>query len=199
VSLSFSSDEWVREAGPGSLPSLGDRYNIVVDPARIAYSVMTGVGFLGAGTIIQRRNRVQGLTTAAGIWSIAALGLAAGFGMYVMSLIAGLLLLVTLLVLGWVRAKLPSVHTVGVKVRAQDRPDCIERFEALLREHGMSVSFVRFTRSSRSAPRAADTTTPTAGRGVILDARVKYFREQHLVALRRSLMNGEEFRLLKLM
>src|SRR5688500_19181497 len=80
VSLSFSSDEWVREAGPGALPRVGERYQITVDPARIAYSVMTGVGFLGAGTIIQRRNRVQGLTTAAGIWGIAALGFVAGVG-----------------------------------------------------------------------------------------------------------------------
>ena len=195
VSLSFSSEEWVREAGPGALPQVGERYLISVDPARIAYSVMTGVGFLGAGTIIQRRDRVQGLTTAAGIWSIAALGLAAGFGMYVMSIIAAILLLMTLLVLGWVRSKLPSVHTVVVRVRSADRPDCIERFEDVLREHGMRVSFVRFSRPNR-APARPDS---AAARGVVLDARVKYFREQHLVSLRQVLMNSEEFRLLKLM
>jgi putative Mg2+ transporter-C (MgtC) family protein len=195
VSLSFSSDEWVREAGPGALPGVGERYLISVDPARIAYGVMTGVGFLGAGTIIQRRDRVQGLTTAAGIWSIAALGLAAGFGMYVMSVIAALLLLLTLLVLGWVRSKLPSVHTVGVKVRAEDRPDCVERFEEVLREHGMRVSFVRFARLARSR-KSSEEGVPG---GVVLDARVKYFREEHLVSLRRRLMSAEDFRLLKLM
>src|SRR5438128_1990506 len=56
--------------------------NVNVDPARIAYGVMTGIGFLGAGTIIKSGGSVRGLTTAAGLWCVAAIGLAAGFGMY---------------------------------------------------------------------------------------------------------------------
>ncbi len=192
VSLSISSTDWTRPDGPGSLPELGDRYLVSVDPARIAYGIMTGIGFLGAGSIIQHRNRVQGLTTAAGIWSIAALGLAAGFGMYVLSVAAALLLLVALLVLGWMRARLPSVHTVGVKVRTDDRPDCVERFEALLKDHGMSVTFVRLARPGHRKP-AED-----AANGVTLDARIKYVREDRLARLRRELMSSQEFRLVRL-
>lgn len=56
--------------------------SIRVDPARVAYGVMGGVGFLGAGTIIRYEVGVRGLTTAASLWCTAAVGLAAGFGMY---------------------------------------------------------------------------------------------------------------------
>src|SRR5947207_7854336 len=65
--------------------------NITVDPARIAYSVMTGVGFLGAGIIVQHRGTVRGLTTVAGIWCVASLGLAAGLGLYLLTVFGTLL------------------------------------------------------------------------------------------------------------
>jgi putative Mg2+ transporter-C (MgtC) family protein len=56
------------------------------DPSRIAAQVVTGVGFLGAGAIIQTRGSVHGLTTAASLWVTAALGVSVGVGMFVMSL-----------------------------------------------------------------------------------------------------------------
>lgn len=62
------------------------------DPGRIAAQVITGVGFLGAGAIIQTKGSIRGLTTAAGIWMVAALGLAVGVGLYGVSLVATLLI-----------------------------------------------------------------------------------------------------------
>ncbi len=62
------------------------------DPGRIAAQVVTGVGFLGAGAIIQMKGSVRGLTTAAGIWMTACVGLAVGAGMYLISVIATLLI-----------------------------------------------------------------------------------------------------------
>ncbi len=56
------------------------------DPARIAAQVATGVGFIGAGTMIRFGEVVRGLTTAAGIWMSAALGVAAGAGMYIFAI-----------------------------------------------------------------------------------------------------------------
>ena len=56
------------------------------DPARVAAQVATGVGFIGAGTIIRYGGSVRGLTTATAIWLAASLGMAAGAGMYVLSL-----------------------------------------------------------------------------------------------------------------
>jgi uncharacterized membrane protein YhiD involved in acid resistance len=59
------------------------RDHIVLDPSRVAAQVASGIGFLGAGTIILRRKIVHGLTTAASIWSVAAVGLAVGGGLYI--------------------------------------------------------------------------------------------------------------------
>ncbi len=63
------------------------------DPGRIAAQVVSGIGFLGAGAIIQMKGSVRGLTTAAGIWISACIGLAVGAGMYVISVIATLLII----------------------------------------------------------------------------------------------------------
>ena len=70
------------------------------DPARIAAQVVTGIGFLGAGCIIQAGGRVTGLTTAATIWVVASIGIVAGAGFPVLALIATVMVLVTLAVLG---------------------------------------------------------------------------------------------------
>jgi putative Mg2+ transporter-C (MgtC) family protein len=71
----------------------------LVDPTRIAAQIVTGIGFIGAGTILQYRGQVRGLTTAASLWSVAAIGMAAGAGMWVISLVATALIVVILTVL----------------------------------------------------------------------------------------------------
>jgi putative Mg2+ transporter-C (MgtC) family protein len=68
----------------------------VGDPGRIAAQIVTGVGFLGAGTIIQSRGNVIGLTTAATLWIVAAIGMAIGFGALVEAIGTTLLVLVAL-------------------------------------------------------------------------------------------------------
>lgn len=55
------------------------------DPARIASNIVTGIGFLGAGTILHRADRVEGLTTAAGLWMVAAIGMAVGVEHYILA------------------------------------------------------------------------------------------------------------------
>ena len=67
------------------------------DPARRAAQVITGIGFLGAGAIIQMKGSVRGLTTAAGIWMAAAIGMSVGVGMYVIAVVSTLLILATLI------------------------------------------------------------------------------------------------------
>lgn len=72
---------------------------VTVDSSRIAASVVTGIGFLGGGAILRTGVTVQGLTTAAGLWLVAAIGLSAGAGMYVVSAAATLFGVVALAVL----------------------------------------------------------------------------------------------------
>ena len=71
-----------------------DQMTLRMDPARIAAQVVTGIGFIGAGTIIFQKNGVKGLTTAAGLWVTAAVGMACGVGMYVLAIVSTLLVLI---------------------------------------------------------------------------------------------------------
>ncbi|MDD5436504.1 MAG: MgtC/SapB family protein [Candidatus Omnitrophica bacterium] len=71
---------------------------IAVDPARIAAGVITGIGFLGAGTIMHAKSAVRGLTTAASLWVVAGIGLAVGSGLYYGAFLTTLLTMVTLMI-----------------------------------------------------------------------------------------------------
>ncbi len=71
----------------------------LVDPTRIAAQIVSGIGFIGAGTILQYRGHIRGLTTAASLWSVAAIGTAAGAGLFVTAVVGTVLILVILSIL----------------------------------------------------------------------------------------------------
>ena len=72
-------------------------FGAVADPARVAAGIVAGIGFLGAGAIIRRgEGVVEGLTTAATIWAVAAVGLAAGAGLYLVSAVTTAIILIVL-------------------------------------------------------------------------------------------------------
>lgn len=75
------------------------------DPGRIAAQVVTGIGFLGAGTILHTRGMITGLTSAATIWVVAAIGLTIGAGLFLEALGATLAVMMVLIGLGWVERK----------------------------------------------------------------------------------------------
>nr|MBO2494413.1 methyltransferase [Clostridia bacterium] len=70
-----------------------------LDPARLGAQVISGIGFLGAGTILKDKARVRGLTTAASLWVVACIGLAIGAGLYSVAVVAALLAYITLILL----------------------------------------------------------------------------------------------------
>ena len=78
--------------GLGLIPNFGKP----VDPTRIAAQIVTGVGFLGAGSILRQGEAVRGLTTAASIWVSASLGMAVGFGYFILAIITTVLVVLTL-------------------------------------------------------------------------------------------------------
>jgi putative Mg2+ transporter-C (MgtC) family protein len=73
-----------------------------VDPSRIAAQVVTGIGFIGAGTILRSGAGIKGLTTAAGLWTASGIGLACGLGYFRAAVIATLVTLFVLIVFSWV-------------------------------------------------------------------------------------------------
>lgn len=88
--------------------ALSERYGERgVDPMRVLDGVVGGIGFLGAGSIIQARGRVQGITTAAGVWMAGALGAACGVGAYKLAALSAVLAFLVLTVLAKVERHLP--------------------------------------------------------------------------------------------
>ena len=88
------------------------------DPARIAAQIVTGIGFIGAGTIIRHEGSVRGLTTAASLWAVAAVGMASGAGLYVVAIGATLLIVVVLAIFDWLEALLK--RRLGLDESRQD-------------------------------------------------------------------------------
>lgn len=91
-----------------------------LDPSRIAAQVVSGIGFIGAGTIILQKQIVRGLTTAAGIWATSGIGLAIGAGMYEIGVAATLLVLIGLEVLSFFFKSL-GVHNLVVEFSTENR------------------------------------------------------------------------------
>ncbi|MCE5326581.1 MAG: MgtC/SapB family protein [Planctomycetaceae bacterium] len=122
-----------------------------VDPARMAYGVMGGIGFLGAGAMIQDRMHIRGMTTAASLWCTAALGLACGFGMYSVALYSTLLVLFALLVLDRLEKYIPSRRSMNISVTiglSVDNP--IGRIQSLLESRHVKVSYVQIDRDHKA-------------------------------------------------
>ncbi len=90
---------------------------ISLDPTRMAQGIMTGIGFLGAGTIIKDGLSVRGLTTAASIWTTAAIGILIGIGFYFPAVIASILTFGTLSVFRWIESRMPAQFYAQFVVR----------------------------------------------------------------------------------
>lgn len=95
------------------------------DQARIAAQVVSGIGFLGAGTILRTGNHIKGLTTAASLWVCAGIGLAIGSGFYFGGLVTALIVLLSLMVLSKVEKNILRGANRVVRVTATDRSGLI--------------------------------------------------------------------------
>jgi len=111
------------------------------DPTRMAAQVISGIGFLGAGAIIQMKGSVRGLTTAAGIWMVANIGMAVGCGMYWIATIATGLILFILVLLERIehRISLRSESRI-IRVRIGAILHDINRYREVMREYGVVLS-----------------------------------------------------------
>jgi len=109
------------------------------DPARLAAQIVSGIGFIGAGTIMQARGTVTGLTSAATIWVVAAIGIAIGAGRYIEATGAGLLVTLVLAGLGTLEHKLRRARRVlSCTIRANSSVTR-EDIEALLAPSGIQI------------------------------------------------------------
>lgn len=117
------------------------------DPGRIAAQVVSGIGFLGAGAIIQSKGSVRGLTTAAVIWITAMVGLAVGSGMYLISTITTVLILIILTILDKYEKQLRlNWESKFIRLKLGSINDNIEPYLALFEKHSVHVSdtYIRY-------------------------------------------------------
>ena len=106
------------------------------DQARIAAQIVSGIGFIGAGTIMVNRGNITGLTTAAGLWVVAGIGMAIGCGLYIIGLVATVFVLLGLEILRLFFHK-ERLHSVVVYKTANR--DIIPQIEDLLRKKGWNI------------------------------------------------------------
>lgn len=114
--------------------------NVRVDPARLAAAVITGVGFLGAGTILFTGKSITGLTTAASLWVVAAIGLAVGAGFYFASATVTVMALLTL----WGFNKIEKRYMNAkkdriIKLEAQDLSSCLVQINSTLERRKITI------------------------------------------------------------
>ena len=110
---------------------------ISLDPSRIASQVVTGIGFIGAGTIIFQKHVIKGLTTAAGLWVTSAIGLTCGSGMYLLAVTATLLVLLCLETIYFVLLRFGS-RNISVTISTAEREN-INRVINRLRKDNVSM------------------------------------------------------------
>ena len=109
------------------------------DPARIAAQVVSGISFLGAGVIFKNGNSIRGLTTAAGMWGTAAIGMAVGAGMYWLGLIEAAILVAIQIILHRFPVGADALTTQEILVEMEDTPELQAQFDALLKAHNGQV------------------------------------------------------------
>lgn len=113
---------------------VAQRAGAPADAGRIAAQVVSGIGFLGAGTIIQSRGSVVGLTTAATLWVVAAIGMNVGAGSYGDAVVATGLVMLTLMLLAQFEPTLRHREEHVVRVTMRRDPRVVKRVESLLEE-----------------------------------------------------------------
>lgn len=130
---------------------LGLYMHYFTDMGRLGAQVVAGIGFIGAGTIIVGRgNRVKGLTTAAGLWTAAIIGLTLGLGFYEAALFATMALLLAELVFSkWEYRLMDSAPEINLYLEYSDK-HCLETLLKLFREYEVKVLDMEITRSKGS-------------------------------------------------
>ena len=117
------------------------------DPSRLAAQVVSGIGFLGAGTIIRNGNNIKGLTTAASLWVCAGVGLAIGGGYYLGGLISALIVFISLTFLNGIEQKLKNKKYKRVTLQCRERAGLIGDLGQFFGKNNIMIKDIRINRN----------------------------------------------------
>ena len=118
---------------------------IKVDNGRLVAQIVSGIGFLGAGTILHTKGSIKGLTTAASLWVVAALGIAIGYGYYVISILGLLACIIVLVSLKKLQSQMFSkAGERKIEIEFLDRKKILEELEELFYQMGVKIINIEF-------------------------------------------------------
>lgn len=124
-----------------------EKYHLLTnaDPARLGAQVISGIGFLGAGTIIRDGFNVKGLTTAASLWAVSCVGIAAGIGFYLGAIVATVLIFITLIVLKRLELIFPKkVRYKTFFVESDNKPAQIGNISNIFDKNNTRIKNIEF-------------------------------------------------------
>ncbi len=120
-----------------------------VDPARLGAQVISGIGFLGAGTIIKEGISVKGLTTAASLWAVSCIGIAAGIGFYSGALLATVIIFLILVVIKKTQGRMTSQKSTRLFIHTQIKRGEVNELSRIIQELGVRIKKTDFVSSER--------------------------------------------------
>ncbi|SDN29212.1 putative Mg2+ transporter-C (MgtC) family protein [Desulfonauticus submarinus] len=118
---------------------------IRMDPARIASYTIASIGFLGGGAIIKGKNVIKGLTTAAGLWLVTAIGLSLGAGFYFPATLTTILSLFVLYYLRQIRRHIPKQYSALLVIECTCNYESLEYIKEILSAYPFKVKFINFS------------------------------------------------------
>ncbi len=135
----------------GFVGVLGAGQGAPVDPSRVAAQIVTGIGFLGAGAILKFGTTVRGLTTAASLWTTAAIGMAVGAADYVLAAVGTAIVVFSLWPLSWVEDRIhgPAAETANLRLELRGL-DAIGRISDAARTHRLDMMSIDTQRLAKS-------------------------------------------------
>ncbi len=139
-----------------------------IDPARIASQVVTGIGFLGAGTIMRFKGSVRGLTTAASLWVVAGVGLAIGCGFILPAIFAAFIAIMTLILLPKVEGEIKKDKYITMKMLIAGQEHFLENIRSVLERYSLKLQTCKFERDFQKNE-------------IMYDISVKYKDEEMLI------------------
>jgi len=139
--------------------------SVRIDPTRMAQGIMTGIGFLGAGAIMQEGLSVRGLTTAASIWATAAIGILAGIGFYYPMALSVVLTLGVLSLFRWIEVRMPTEAYYHFELRFSRSAGVTEsQIRELVRQHRFSIANFSYRLGDEGKTRRYSMTIASADR-----------------------------------
>ncbi len=124
---------------------------VSLDPARLGAQVISGIGFLGAGTILKEGASIRGLTTAAGLWAVACIGLAVGVGFYEGAVAVTVTVVLTLTIMDKLEERLiKRKNHYFITLRAIDRPGQLGKIGCTLGDEGISIKHIKMLKVSEN-------------------------------------------------